>query len=137
MKKLIAAILCLAMLFSTQALACNQADATVSQSVFIRVIADFFERFISVFEGSTNEKSDIVYTAETGRLFKKNEHFKSSHASTIVKMSDGRLMSAYFAGTGEAMTMCESGSVFMKTAHGTSPHRFPQKTRWLTGTLCL
>ncbi len=101
MKKLIAAILCLTMLFSTQALACNQADATVSQSVFIRVIADFFERFISVFEGSTNEKSDIVYTAETGRLFKKNEHFKSSHASTIVKMSDGRLMSAYFAGTGE------------------------------------
>ena len=101
MKKLIAAILCLTMLFSTQALACNQADATVSQSVFIRVIADFFERFISVFEGSTNEKSDIVYTAETGRLFKKNEHFKSSHASTIVKMSDGRFMSAYFAGTGE------------------------------------
>ena len=101
MKKLIAAILCLTMLFSTQALACNQTDTTVSQSVFIRVIADFFERFISVFEGSTNEKSDIVYTAETGRLFKKNEHFKSSHASTIVKMSDGRLMSAYFAGTGE------------------------------------
>lgn len=101
MKKLIAAILCLIMLFSTQALACNQTDTTVSQSVFIRVIADFFERFISVFEGSTNEKSDIVYTAETGRLFKKNEHFKSSHASTIVKMSDGRFMSAYFAGTGE------------------------------------
>ncbi len=101
MKKLIAAILCLTMLFSTQALACNQTDTTVSQSVFVRVIADFFERFISVFEGSTNEKSDIVYTAETGPLFKKNEHFKSSHASTIVKMSDGRLMSAYFAGTGE------------------------------------
>ncbi len=101
MKKIIAAILCLTMLFSTQALACKEDGGNMSQSVFISVIADFMQRFISVFKGSTNEQSDLAYTAETGQLFKKNEHFKSSHASTIVKMSDGRLMSAYFAGTGE------------------------------------
>ncbi|MBQ7295806.1 MAG: exo-alpha-sialidase [Clostridia bacterium] len=101
MKKVIAAVLCLTMLFSTQALACKDEGSNMSQSVFISVIADFFERFISVFKGSTNEKSDIQYTAETGQLFENKKHFKSSHASTIVKMNDGRLMSAYFAGTGE------------------------------------
>lgn len=101
MKKIIAAVLCLTMLFSTQALACKEDGAAMSQSVFISVIADFMERFISVFKGSTNEKSDIQYTAETGQLFQKKKHFKSSHASTVVKMNDGRLMSAYFAGTGE------------------------------------
>lgn len=101
MKKTIAAVLCLIMLFSTQALACKEDGSAMSQSVFISVMADFMERFISVFKDSPNEKSDIQYTAETGRLFKKNEHFRSSHASTIVKMDDGRFMSAYFAGTGE------------------------------------
>ena len=101
MKKIIASVLCLIMLFSTQALACKEDSASMNQSVFVSVIADFMERFISVFKGSTNEKSDIQYTAETGQLFEKKKHFKSSHASTVVKMDDGRLMSAYFAGTGE------------------------------------
>ncbi len=101
MKKIIAAVLCFIMLFSTQALACKEDSSSMSQSVFVSVLADFMERFISVFQGSTNEKSDIQYTAETGRLFEKNKHFRSSHASTVVKMDDGRLMSAYFAGTGE------------------------------------
>ncbi len=101
MKKLIAAILCLTMVFSFQALACNDSSSSMSQPVFVKVVVDFMERFISVFKGSTNEKSDIEYTAETGKLFESGKFFASSHASTIVKMSDGRLMSAYFAGSGE------------------------------------
>ena len=101
MKKIIATVLCLIMLFSTQAFACKEDSTAMSQNTFINVMADFMERFMSVFTGSTNEKSDIEYTAETGQLFEKKEHFKSSHASTIVKMNDGRFMSAYFAGTGE------------------------------------
>ncbi len=65
------------------------------------VIVDFLQRFISVFRGSQNEKSDIEITIEQGEVFEAKEYFKSSHASTIVKMPDGNLMSAFFAGTAE------------------------------------
>lgn len=101
MKKIIAAVLCLTMLFSTQALALCEGEKSVNQPVFISVITDFMERFMSIFCGGENEKSDIEYTAETGTLFEKKKHFRSSHASTVVKMNDGRLMSAYFAGDEE------------------------------------
>ena len=101
MKKIIAFVLCFVMLFSTSALAVCEGEENVNKPVFISVITDFFERFLSVFKGSTNEKSDIEFTIEAGQLFEKKKHFKSSHASTVVKMDDGRLMSAYFAGDEE------------------------------------
>ncbi len=101
MKKIIAVLLCIIMLFSIQALAVGEGDENVNKPVFISVITDFFERFFSMFTGSTNEKSDIEFTIEEGQLFEKKKHFKSSHASTVVKMNDGRLMSAYFAGDEE------------------------------------
>ncbi|MBQ6600226.1 MAG: exo-alpha-sialidase, partial [Clostridia bacterium] len=101
MKKVIALVLCFIMLFSTQALAASEEVESVNKPVFISVITDFFERFFSVFTGSKNEKSDIDFTVEEGQLFQKKKHFRSSHASTVVKMSDGRLMSAYFAGDEE------------------------------------
>lgn len=101
MKKAIAAVLCFAMLFSVQIIAFAEDGENVEKSSFADVIADSWERFVSVFTGSTNEKSDIEYTVEVGELFEKNVHFKSSHASTVVKMNDGRLMSAYFAGDEE------------------------------------
>jgi len=89
------------MLFSTSALAAGEGEKEVNKPAIISVITDFFERFFSMFTGSTNEKSNIDFTIEEGQLFEKNEHFKSSHASTVVKMNDGRLMSAYFAGDEE------------------------------------
>ena len=101
MKKVIALVLCFVMLFSTQAFAFCERDDNVNKPVFISVITDFMERFFSVFTGSTNEKSDIEYTAQKGQLFEKKAYFKSAHASTVVKMNDGRLMSAYFAGDEE------------------------------------
>lgn len=101
MKKAIAAVLCFAMLFSVQTIAFAEDGENVEKSSFADVITDSWERFVSVFTGSTNEKSDIEYTVEVGELFEKNVHFKSSHASTVVKMNDGRLMSAYFAGDEE------------------------------------
>lgn len=101
MKKVVALVLCFIMLFSTSALAAGEREKEVNKPVIISVITDFFERFFSMFTGSTNEKSDIDFTIEEGQLFEKNEHFKSSHASTVVKMNDGRLMSAYFAGDEE------------------------------------
>lgn len=101
MKKIIAVLLCFIMLFSVQTIAYAEDGDNVEKPSFTDVIADSWERFISVFTGSTNEKSDIEYTVEAGQLFEKNVYFKSSHASTIVKMNDGRLMSAYFAGDEE------------------------------------
>ena len=101
MKKVVALVLCFIMLFSASALAAGEGEKEVNKPVIISVITDFFERFFSMFTGSTNEKSDIDFTIEEGQLFEKNEHFKSSHASTVVKMNDGRLMSAYFAGDEE------------------------------------
>lgn len=97
MKKIIALTLCLSILMSVPSYACFGGE----QNKPFAVITDFTQRFMSLVTGSTNEKSDISYTAETGNLFEKKEHFPSSHASTIVKMNDGRLMSAYFAGKGE------------------------------------
>ncbi len=64
-------------------------------------VVDFLQRFISVFRGSKNEKADVDFTIEQGEIFEAKKYFKSSHASTIVKMPDGNLMSAFFAGTGE------------------------------------
>ena len=101
MKRVIAAVLCFIMLFSVQTIAYAEDGDNVEKSGFTDVIADSWERFISVFRGSTNEKSDIEYSLEAGSLFEKKVHFKSSHASTVVKMNDGRLMSAYFAGDEE------------------------------------
>ena len=101
MKKVIALVICFIMLFSTQAVAFCEGDAAMNQPVFVSVVKDFVERFFSVFTASTNEKSDIEYTVEDGMIFAKNKYFKSSHASTVVKMDDGRLMSAYFAGDEE------------------------------------
>lgn len=101
MKKVVALVLCFIMLFSTQALAVCQGDETMTQPTFISVITDFVERFFSVFTGSKNEKSDIDFTIEAGQMFEKKKHFRSSHASTVAKMDDGRLISAYFAGDEE------------------------------------
>lgn len=61
----------------------------------ISSVIDFAERFVSVFKGSRNEKSDIEITLEQGEIFKVKEYFKSSHASTIVKMPNGNFMSAF------------------------------------------
>ena len=95
-KKFIAVVLCLCIFGGTEAFACgNGMTSTLS------TISDLAKRLTSVFVGSQNEKADIEFTIEQGEIFKAREHFKSSHASTIVKMPNGNLMSAFFAGTAE------------------------------------
>ena len=94
MKKIIAIVLCLCMFGGTEVSACVGSGGISS-------VIDFAERFVSVFKGSRNEKSDIEITLEQGEIFKAKEYFKSSHASTIVKMPNGNFMSAFFAGTAE------------------------------------
>lgn len=95
-KKFIAVVLCLCIFGGTEAFACgNGMTSTLS------TISDLAKRLTSVFVGSQNEKADIEFTIEQGEIFKAREHFKSSHASTVVKMPNGNLMSAFFAGTAE------------------------------------
>lgn len=93
MKKVIAIILCLSVFGTAEASACIGVGGG---SAF-----DTLKRFVSVFTGSRNEKSDMEITIEQDEIFKAKKYFKSSHASTIVKMPDGNLMSAFFAGTAE------------------------------------
>ena len=71
MKKIIAVLLCFIMLFSTQVIAYAEDGDNVEKPSFTDVIADSWERFISVFTGSTNEKSDIEYTVEESQILRK------------------------------------------------------------------
>ena len=96
-KSIIAIVLCLSIFGSVQAVACSTEEA-------VRVMAtvsDFMERLVSVFTGSKNDSSEVEISIEQGEIFKSNKYFKESHASTVVKMPDGNLMSAFFAGTAE------------------------------------
>lgn len=91
-KKVIAIMLCLSIFGTQQVSACTGINSAVN------TLTDFVERFVSVFTGSENEKADIDFTMEQGEIFKARKYFSDSHASTIVKMPDGNLMSAFFAG---------------------------------------
>ncbi len=94
MKKTIAIILCLCTFGGMEVSACIGGNGMTS-------VFDFTSRFVSVFTGSKNEKSDVEVIIQQGEIFKAKKYFSDSHASTIVKMPDGNLMSAFFAGTAE------------------------------------
>lgn len=96
LKNLIAITLCLSIFGGQQVFACGQNGKGGMNSLF-----DFMERFVSVFVGNKNDDADMDITIEQDEIFKANKYFRSSHASTIVKMPDGNLMSAFFAGTAE------------------------------------
>ncbi len=95
-KRLMAIILCLSILGGQQVFACGNGMVST-----LDTISDFTKRLTSVFVGSQNEKADIDFEIEQGEIFKARKYFRESHASTIVKMSDGNFMSAFFAGTAE------------------------------------
>lgn len=119
-KKITASALC-ALTLTGSAFSATQAfaasDPVTPQSFsFTQVMEDYAERFMSLFVGSTNKKSDIEFTAERGEIFAAKKHFNSAHASTVVKMPDGNLLSAWFAGSGEGnddiriwYSVCENG----------------------------
>lgn len=101
-KRIIASVLCFAVMsgcmFAANASAYSEFSAVPS---FMNLIVDFFERITSIFSGSTNPDSDINFEYEQGEIFTAKEHFNSAHASTVCKMSDGSLISAWFAGSAE------------------------------------
>ena len=95
-KKILVFVLCMSVLSGTDAYACgNGMTSTLS------TISDLTKRLNSVFVGSQNEKADVDFTIDQGEIFEARKYFSDSHASTIVKMPNGNLMSAFFAGTAE------------------------------------
>lgn len=76
------------------------APAAYSYNV-MNMFADFFERLMSLFGVSSNESTNIDFIYEQGDIFEARKYFASSHASTIVKMDNGEIVSAWFAGSGE------------------------------------
>lgn len=103
-KKSIATVLCFCTLAGTACPAQTYAaDASVPGFAvsIIDIIEDFREKLLSIFGVSTNGTSDIEIEVERGEIFKAREHFNSAHASTLVKMSNGNILSAWFAGSGE------------------------------------
>ena len=97
LRSAVAIILCISIFGGTQVMACSP-NRTIGG---FSTIIDFMERFASVFTGNKNEDTEMDITIEQGEIFKANKYFKSSHASTIVKMPDGNFMSAFFAGSAE------------------------------------
>ena len=100
LKKLTAVILCLCLLGGPQVYACS-GEGAVDMPAILDIFTDFAERLISVFIGSTNEEADIEFTMTQGEIFEAKKYFSDSHASTIAKMPDGNLISAFFAGPQE------------------------------------
>lgn len=108
LKKAIALILASSVIASaalTASAAKTQADvlpreesSTVS---FAAKLADYFRNLFSIFSVEENEKSSVEFTMEQGEIFAKKEFFKSSHASTVLRLSNGNLISAWFGGSGE------------------------------------
>ncbi len=76
-------------------------DKPETENSFVLNVYDFAERFASVFCGSKNKQTEMNITIDQGEIFKAKEYFRESHASTIVKMNDGRFISAFFAGSVE------------------------------------
>lgn len=105
MKKLSAVVLCFCFIsataFGTPAFAADTAESKLNCGI-ISIFTDFAERIISIFKGSPNELSDVEVTAEIGAIFTENENYESSHASTLAKMSNGNIISAWFAGSAES-----------------------------------
>lgn len=99
-KRIVAVMLCLCLVGSTQALAAD-VDNTEARADFFTLVSDFAERFFSVFVGSKNPKAAINFDMEQGEIFGAKKYFSDSHASTIAKMTDGNMISAWFAGPQE------------------------------------
>ncbi len=103
-KKTIATVLCMATLSgsacATSANAYTETQPAVSFS-FLNIIVDITERVSSVFSGSKNNACNLEYTFEKNEIFESGKYFDSAHASTLVKMSNGDIISAWFGGSEE------------------------------------
>lgn len=103
-RKTIATVLCACTIAGAgcPAHAFSQEDSSPDFAVSIMsIFEDIREMLLSFFGVSINDASDVDISAKRGEIFKAGEHFKSAHASTLVKMSNGNILSAWFAGSAE------------------------------------
>lgn len=68
---------------------------------FIEKLAEYFKSFMAIFSSEQEETSSVEFTMEQGEIFGKKEFFNSSHASTVLRLANGTLISAWFGGSGE------------------------------------
>lgn len=103
MKKLIALVLSLILAVSVAVVPVSanlDAPFEAYESSF-ELIIDFFKRILALF-GSTNEASNVsIVSMETGEVVSRKDKTDTTHASTITKLNNGDLMSAWFGGSGE------------------------------------
>lgn len=101
-KRITALILSLTLLLCTGIVSAEAAGNGKSGVTFpdFGVITEYFR---SIFDGIFGRRipSGIKYTLTGGEIFEKGAKTPSAHASTVLKMPDGRLMSAWFGGKGE------------------------------------
>lgn len=69
-------------------------------SIFNSVL-EYFRSISLIFGSKPEEECSVEFTMEKEEIFGKKEFFKSSHASTLVLLDDGSIISAWFGGTGE------------------------------------
>lgn len=68
---------------------------------FIEKLAEYFRGFMAIFSSEQEETSSVEFTMEQGEIFGKKEFFNSSHASTVLRLANGTVISAWFGGSGE------------------------------------
>lgn len=104
-RKLTALILAVILTFSVTSVtvsAASAADSVNTAAISVETIFDLVKKIISLFAGSSNPQTDISFTVEQGEIFtQKQVSFDSAHASTVAQLLDGRLLSAWFGGSGE------------------------------------
>ena len=103
-KKSIATVLCCCTLAGTAcpayAFENNSAQPDFSASI-VSFFEDFREKLFSLLGITSNETEGMDIKIDRGEIFEAKEYFNSAHASTLVKMSNGDILSAWFAGSGE------------------------------------
>lgn len=100
--KIIALVLSLVLMTSVAAVpvgAGNLDKPFEEYSSSFELIIDFIKSILSLF-GSTNKDANINYEIETGTV-RAGEPGDTTHASTVVMLNNGDLMSAWFEGEGE------------------------------------
>lgn len=67
----------------------------------VETVKDFFSEITDFFTGFGPVEASIGMSIEKGKVFENLNPFDSAHASTLVKLNDGKIISAWFGGSGE------------------------------------
>lgn len=104
MKKTVALILSLVMLFSVVPLTANAQTSekpAVTEQFSFGTVIEYIRGLIQSLFGGKTETTVKITDFEQGNIFNKGMKTDSAHASTVLLLPDGRYLSAWFGGTGE------------------------------------